>query len=159
MKSQIKGFSLVELLVTLSLISLLLVGTLISYRYFLQKNTLITMEDKLKTAIQYARVTAFSLDRSLYLAALPNKTDWSSGIGLYDAITSEILYEWRWTKSVWHVQWEGFGAGQYLKIAANPLHAASNGQISIQNTSTGEEARLVINRMGRVRTEQTVFHN
>jgi len=152
MKNVSKGFTLVELMVVLLISSLLITASLASWQYFQQKNALSSRENTLKTAIQYARIMAFSLNRPVYFKALSEKEDWSKGLRLYDALKQEMLYEWTFNPAIWQVTWQGFGS-KYLQIAANPRQSASNGQIIIKNRHTGEEKKLIINRLGRVRND------
>lgn len=152
MKNVYKGFTLIELMVVLLISSLLLTASLASWRYFQHKNALSSRENTLKTAIQYARIMAFFLNRPVYFTALSEKEDWSKGMRLYDVLKQEIIYEWTFNPTIWQVTWQGFGS-QYLQIAANPQQSASNGQIIIKNRQTGEEKKLIINRLGRVRND------
>lgn len=152
MKKVPKGFTLAERLITLAIISLLLMGSLASWHHFRQKNTLTILEKNLTTAIQFARLTALSNNKPVYIAAInpDDSKNWSHGMRLYDAGNHKMLYQWTWNKPYWIITWQGFGAS-HLQIAAHPKQAASNGQIIIKNPQTGEESRLVVNRLGRVR--------
>lgn len=79
---KVKGFTLLELVITMSLfLSLSIVG-IGSYVYFMKKNEQKTFIDELRTAIQYAKMQSIILGNSVYLAPLDISSSWSNGMAL-----------------------------------------------------------------------------
>ena len=151
---KLKGFTLIEVLVTL----VLLVGlTLISFNsasFLRHKNERQIIIDELGTAIQYAKIQAISLGHPVYLTSLDNQLNWSKGMVLTQDNNKNdktILYQWQWHHPGWNVVWSGANVSQKIILSNNPVNAISNGKFIIFDPFTKESVVIILNRLGRIR--------
>jgi prepilin-type N-terminal cleavage/methylation domain-containing protein len=150
-----QGFSLIELLLGLSLLAALFVCGLLVAPSLYQTNKIQTVAYTLKTAINFAKTEALSTGESLVLAPL-SASDWSKGMVLFvdhahhhqwtPDVTS--LHEWRWSDPNLRVIWRGFQSDNYLLFSPEMSRYAVNGYFLIFNKS--QRIQLVVNRLGRV---------
>ncbi len=91
-----KGFTLLELMVTLSILAIMMALAFPSFSSLLIKQKIKSKRDELMSAFQYARTEAVTQNRSVSICASPNpwdssptcskSTDWSTGwIVFYDS--------------------------------------------------------------------------
>lgn len=154
-KPKSKGFTLLELLCCILLVSLLFLQSLPSINRTLNKNQLEMAEDEINHAIAYARKMALIVNVPLALTPLPDSTDWSKGMVLFIdnklhrcQSGDKLLHQWQWNFSTVQIQWKGFESTQYILFANDLLHAATSGHFDLYSTY-GESKRLVLNRLGR----------
>ncbi|MDI9819889.1 MULTISPECIES: GspH/FimT family protein [unclassified Legionella] len=150
----IRGITLLELLIYLGLSGFILFMCLPSWSPFLHKNQLNLVVDELNSAIHYARNMALVSESALLLAPLPHK-DWSEGMILfvdnpkhqYES-GDKLLYQWQWTHPGVQLSWKGFQSNDYLLFSNDLNHAALSGHFDI--VSEFAHVKLVVNRFGRI---------
>lgn len=152
---KIKGFTLLEVIVVLSLficLSLFSINTLSLLR---EKNERQMIIDEIKMAIQYAKFQGINLGHTLYLTPVDPELNWSKGMELkqLNKITGqmELLHQWQWQHRHWNVSWLGANANTKILISNNPSHAISNGTFTLNNTKTKESVIILLNRLGRIK--------
>ncbi len=150
-----KGFSLIELLVTLTFIAILALSSIGSFSYFVRKNEQQMILDELRTAVQFARIQAVNLESTLSLSPLDTSQDWAKGVVLrqlnHKTKIPELLYKWQWSHPHWVIEWSGIGSSHNIILANNPGNSISNGHFTLTNNQTKKQVILVLNRLGRVR--------
>lgn len=152
---KIKGFTLLELLITMVLLVTLSTIGVVSYSYLLQKNERQTMVDELRTIVHYAKIQALILGHPVFLSSLIDPSDWSHGIVLNTrSIKSnkiEVLYQWQWHHPQWSLTWNGMSTSDKVVFSNNPASAISNGRFTLINYHTHQQVSLVLNRLGRIK--------
>lgn len=150
-----KGFTLLELLFTLSIIAVLSAVCGVSLSYFTSKNEQQVILDEIRSAIVYAKLQALSLGDQVVLSSLDNTNNWSQGMVLVHFNkknnNKETLYQWRWHHPHWLLEWSGMNSYNKLILSNNPLTAMSNGHFKLTNIHTNEHLDIVLNRLGRIR--------
>lgn len=156
----LSGLTLIELLIVLTLMS---VVTLMSAPMFLaiyQKNQLEITKNELGAVIRYARNKALEYHVSLILAPVPPLTDWSKGMILFIdnknhkySAGDQLLYQWGGAPDGIQVSWRGFFSNDYLRFSPELREAATSGHFDLINAHSSH-CKLIVNRIGRV-TEQT----
>lgn len=157
---KIKGFTLLELLITMTLfISLSIIG-IGSYTYFLKKNEQKTIIDELRTAIQYAKMQAIILGSPVHLAPLDTSSNWSNGMVLNfvnkKTNKMERIHQWQWNHPRWFLNWEGVGSANRIGFSTYPGQAISNGRFILINKDNQEQVTLILNRLGRIRVSNNL---
>ncbi|KTD41179.1 GspH/FimT family pseudopilin [Legionella parisiensis] len=152
---KVKGFTLLELVITMSLfLGLSMVG-IGSYTYFMRKNEQKALIDELRTAIQYAKMQAIILGNSVYLAPIDATCSWSKGMILSflnkETNTIEPIYQWQWSHPRWELNWEGVSATNKIVFSTYPGQAISYGRFILINKNTHEQFIIILNRLGRIR--------
>ena len=153
------GFTLIELVISLSIVATVLIFTIPFASSLHQKNQLQTRQDEIKAAIRFAKTQAQTIGKNLILTPLPNSNNWSKGMQLFIdnpkhryTPDATILHEWQWNSSNVQMSWHGFQSNHYLLLAADSSRNATNGYFLIQANSQ-RPVKLVVNRLGRVRLE------
>ena len=157
---KIKGFTLLELVITIALfIGLSLLG-IASYSYFINKNEQQTIIDELRAAIQYAKIQAIILGNPVYLAPIDSSSDWSNGMVLsfFDKQTNQaqLIYQWQWSHRRWSLNWEGAGSTNKIIFSTFLGQAMSNGHFTLINKVTHEQFTVILNRLGRIRVSNNL---
>lgn len=152
----IRGFTLIELLICLAIVSLVVLFSMPETFSHYHKNQLKTLKSELITAIAYARNEALLRGQRLALAPLDSK-NWSEGMMLFIdnkehqyRKREELIHQWQWHSKIAHLSWKGFRSDNYLIFAPDIGEATCSGHFKITNAQ-GEEAILIINRIGRIR--------
>lgn len=152
---KIKGFTLMELLITISVFVVLSIIGIASYAYLLQKNEQQTIVDALRTAIQYAKIQAIIHNNPVYLVPLEVTGDWSKGMALNflnkKTNQTELIYQWKWNHPNWSLSWSGVNAANRISCANNPTQAISNGHFNLINKQSKEHVTIILNRLGRIK--------
>lgn len=152
---KIKGFTLLELLICISISALLITIGIVSYTSLIEKNELNIIEDELRTAIQYAKNQALILGKTVVLSPVKPTLDWSQGAELgslnYRARQFESLYSWQWHHPSWIITWVGIHSSNKITFTNNLSHAISNGHFILENSRTHESKVIILNRLGRLR--------
>jgi len=151
-----RGFTLMELLLCLCLISIIGFFSLTYLPPLYKKNHVEAISADIKTAIHAAKLQALVMGKTLVLTRLPDTKDWSRGMLLFEdnanhQFTPDIkpLYQWHWKSTGTHVSWHGFRSSEYLLFATDLNSCVTNGFFTIQNN--GQLVKLIVNRVGRVR--------
>lgn len=150
------GFTLLELLLCLSLLGIIAFFSLPYTPSLYKQNQLQTVTAEIKSAIHTAKMQALVVGKTLALTPLPDADDWSEGMLLFvdnakHQYTPHVkpLYEWHWKSAGTHVSWHGFQSKDYLLFATDLRSSTTNGYFVIKNAQ--QQAKLIINRVGRVR--------
>ena len=147
-----KGFTLLELLLCLSLVSLIAFFSLLYTSSLYKKNQLQTVTAEIRNAIHAAKMQAFIIGKPLALTHLPHTKDWSEGMLLFvDNAKHQCvqpLYKWHWKSGI-EVSWHGFQSKDYLLFATDLRSSMTNGYFVIRNAQ--QHVKLIVNRVGRVR--------
>jgi Tfp pilus assembly protein FimT len=154
---KIKGFTFLELLITLSIVMILSIIGIASYSSLIQKNELQVIEDELRVAIDYAKIQSIMLEQTVSLSPLTSSLNWAEGakLSVLNKKTGELrlLHQWQWQHSRWSIAWRGVRSSSSLNFSNHLTHAISNGQFSVVNLDTQQEVTMVLNRLGRVRVK------
>jgi prepilin-type N-terminal cleavage/methylation domain-containing protein len=151
----IKGFTLLELLITMVLLTILATLSVSSYSYLVHKNEQQVIIDELKTAVQYAKMQALILGKSVSLEPIDQSFNWAHGLLLSTwnnkIHQSETLYQWQWHHPHWQLTWKGVYSKDKILFSDNPGGAISNGHFILINISTAQNKMIILNRLGRIR--------
>lgn len=154
---KIKGFTLLELLITLVLLACLSALAAASYSYLLRNNEQQVIVDELRTAVHYAKIQALILGNPVALSPLDASLNWSTGMVLSTWSKKNnkmaILYQWQWHHPRWNLTWIGARSSERVLVSNNPASAISNGHFTLTNADTHQNVRIVLNRLGRIRIE------
>lgn len=147
------GFSLIELLLVLVLVSMLFMFVSPFTTQWLQQKYAMTMLNDVKIAMEHAATEALVRGQTIRLTPCRGCSSWSEGLSITSAHPDNtLLYEWRWPKSAYRVTWNGFIANDYLQFSTDLRHAALNGYFTIVNAEQ-QGWKLVVNRLGYQRVE------
>ncbi|MBA2711052.1 MAG: GspH/FimT family pseudopilin [Tatlockia sp.] len=153
-----RGFSLIELVVGLLIVSILFFFALPFSLSMMQKNQLEVVKNEIISAIHFAKTTSVLRGLPLVLAPLPQADNWSAGMLLYVDNDkhefnekSELIYEWHWKHPGINVSWQGLYTKNYLLFSTTLQSRALSGHFIISNKQ-GNRVQLIVNRLGRIRT-------
>jgi prepilin-type N-terminal cleavage/methylation domain-containing protein len=145
------GFSLLELLICLSIVTILLLGSISSTQPLITKNNREILEDEIKGAIEFAKLQSLFSGQDLVLTPFSNNKDWSDGMRLYR--DKEILREWHWPSRHITITWQGFHSDNYLLFSSDINSNTLNGTFKLTD-SDHNLSKLIVNRLGRVRVSK-----
>ncbi len=150
------GFTLLEILLCLLLLSIVIFFSLSYTPLLYKKNQSQTISADIKNAVHTAKMQALLQGQALALTSLSRTSNWSDGMRLVvDNPThhyeedSETLYEWHWTSTGTQVEWHGFQSNEYVLFATDLRSSRTNGYFLIKNVD--QQIKLILNRLGRVR--------
>lgn len=146
-----KGISFIELIFTLAIIACIAIFAMQDHSALHKKNEVIVLKENLATALRYAKISAMTQGKAVYLVPL-NPKNWADGIAMVTSKDKIQLYQWEWKYSAWEISWQGFHTENYLTVAANPQHSASNGRFILVHKISRETISLSVNRLGRIYT-------
>ncbi|RUR12179.1 prepilin-type N-terminal cleavage/methylation domain-containing protein [Legionella sp. km772] len=145
------GFTLLELLFTLSVLAILILFSFSSLLQMKQKNEREFLINEIGNAISYAKINARARGHTLTLLPKAPHINWSQGMELFaDETCEKLLYTWSWRLAYWHVEWLGVNGLKRIKLSGN-TQAMSNGRFVLTNIRTEEKITLYLNRLGRVK--------
>ncbi len=152
------GFSLLELMITLGLITIVLFIAIPFTHSFGNKHLLNTRVKMIEAVISYSQNQALTLGRAVALAPLSGD-NWSSGMRLYvDTHANHryqagdrVLREWHFGGGKLSISWQGFLSDSYLVFSDRLAQSVLNGRFILTNHSGEVMKQLVINSLGRVR--------
>ena len=151
----IKGFTFIEIVIVLILITVLTLLSVGSSSQLISNNEKQALVDDIRSIMQYARVQAVSRGHTVYLAPLDAELNWSKGVVLtqYNKKMNrdEVIHQWQWSYHHWTVNWSGVHASHNIAFAHDTVHAISNGTFTLCNILTHEKIEIIVNRLGRVR--------
>lgn len=152
----ILGFTLLELLISLSILSIVCLFSLPFLSSFYQQNQLQVTQQEIQEAIRFAKTQAYLMQESLLLVPIDSRDDWSSGMRLLVdnpqhryTPQARVLHEWHLRSANIHIHWQGFQSNRYLLFSENLRHHAVNGYFLIQ-INNGLMRKIVVNRLGCV---------
>lgn len=170
-----RGFTLIELMVTIAIISIMLVLVAPSFSDFLRKQRLLSAADSVASAIGQARTRA--LAQNTYVTVAPINGDWANGwqvfsegqnpdgvynpstdtlLNQYDALTNGLKVTY---SSTAYVGGNGSASGNYLIYSPNGYTASKTKQPQVTaafnvayQDGTGPARIIIVNALGRART-------
>lgn len=150
------GFSLIELVIVLSILSFLCLFGISYIASLYRNNQLQKTADEIKQAIHFAKIEAHTIGHTVILKSLSENSDWSLGMRLFvDNKTHEyqsnslLLAEWHWYNPRIQVSWEGFESTTYLRFSPSLVDRAVNGHFTV-HSSAQHQIQLIVNRLARV---------
>lgn len=150
--TKIKGFNLIEILISLVIIAILAsIATPFSSN-ILSKWQMKSVIQDIESAVTLARNLALTQARVIYIEPI-NKNSWSSGIQVVQVEASSaksIVHIFQWFYPKLHVHWSGFQYKDKIRFANNLINAGSNGHFIIE--LAGNKQKIVLNRIGRIRS-------
>lgn len=149
-----KGFTLLEMIMVLFIVSILSFIGIQSMPNFMSRNEKEILIDEIKMAVDYAKTRSVNAGKRLKLLPLDNDLNWSKGAQLLEVKTQKIDHVWQWRHAHWAVYWQGVHASKTILLTPNPMNAISNGHFNLINLDTKEEVHLVLNRLGRLKIEE-----
>ncbi len=156
-----KGFTLIELIITLSVFSILALMSFSSTQLFISTNEEQIIIDEIRTAVQFARSEAYNIGFPVLLSTFNDEADWSNGISIsrFNKKLGQFqpVYQHRWHHTHWLIQWSGIKLGNQIHFSNNPMDALSNGHFSIHNPYSKKTTILILNRLGRLRKADTIM--
>lgn len=164
-RSKHRGFNLLELLVTLAIVSILAGISIPSLASLINNSRADTTQSKLIRAISSARTLAITQRNISTLCPDENCSgEWTNGFILFadennNAVVDgeEIIYERFYNSEKMAVRWAGSGGANYLKFSPTGV-ARQFGRFHICPKSSkplnskAQQRAMVINRQGRLRT-------
>ncbi|MGQ3887445.1 pilus assembly FimT family protein [Legionella sp. CNM-1927-20] len=151
------GFTLLELLIVISIISLLLLFSIPGQQQLYEQNQLKIVSNRLKSVVQYGRNMALARDVILALAPLNNQ-NWSQGLVLFidnkkhQPSQDKIIQIWQWASHSIHISWQGFQSTNYLLFSPNLKNASCNGHFLLV-TKNNLPKKIILNRFCYVHDE------
>lgn len=153
-----KGFTLIEILIALSISAILFMFVFPFGQDFILKNKLSARTEEIVSALHYARSQAALLEQPLLLTSI--QENWSEGMKLfidkndnrlYDS-PDILLFQWTWNDSDLNISWHGMYE-KYLLFTPRELDSVLGGTFYIcSSLKNGRQIRM--NRLGRLRVEQ-----
>lgn len=152
------GFTLIELVVTISLLVLCFCFIIGFNQHFFEKNKIDILANQVINSIHYSRNMALISGQDLTLNAIDASGDWSAGMILFvDNPThhytaqDKLIYHWQWQPTTQlQLVWRGFKSTNYLTFAKTLRRSTVNGHFVILKDGV-EMQRIVVNRLGRVK--------
>ncbi len=165
------GFSLVELMVTLAVLLFLLAVAIPSLIPFVEKTDITATSQSLREGLAIARAEAIkraslvqvcNLDAEAMQCAGTTKSGrrvWQDGFMVFDDVdkdaefsesVDQLLYVAHFSPSL-NVDW---GRGDYLVYASSGALKFGNGSFRIQNSESEQGLKLILNIVGRVRSDE-----
>ncbi|OGV51636.1 MAG: hypothetical protein A3F46_08375 [Legionellales bacterium RIFCSPHIGHO2_12_FULL_42_9] len=152
------GFTLIELVVTVSVLAVIFCFVLGFNHAFFVKNKIYVLEKQLINGLHYSRNRAFILGRDVTLNPIEASGDWSAGMILfvdnprhYYTKQDKLIYTWQWQQSPrLKLVWRGFRSTDYLTFAKTLRRSTVNGHFVILQDGV-EVRRIVVNRLGRTK--------
>ena len=149
---KLKAFTLVEVLLSLSLLAMVFFFTIPMYSAFHEKNQIQVIAEDINAAIRYAKTYAMTQEKNVILMPIDHSKDWSMGmqLSIYNSAHQyQLIHEWDWHSPNVQVDWHGFQSKHYLLFSADPRQNDVNGAFTITGSARG--LKLVINKLGRIR--------
>lgn len=140
--------------------AMMLLSGAAAYRTFIEKNQLTSVVDNVISALQFARFTAMTSQRTITFCArgMDNQcgSDWQEGLFILDEKNETVLRYVDAIPAGYQLQWKStLGETDALRFRANGFTRGQQGSFLICNKTKPHalSARIVILRTGRVRSE------
>lgn len=158
-----KGFSLIDLLIVLSIISITLGIGIPSFDHLLKQNQSRTTMRQLATVLNYARTLAVSSTEVVTICPWQNNScgkDWQKGLLIFidknnngKRDHSENVDRVELTDLSGDLRWRAFGSKRYLKYRPSGSAFQQNGSFTYcpENLDPRYAHQLIINNSGRIR--------
>lgn len=153
------GLSLLEFIIVISLMATMLLSSVAAYRTFIEKNQLTSIVNNLISALQFARFTAMTSQRTITFCAqgVDNQcgSNWQRGQIILDEKNETVLRYVDVLSSGYQLLWKStLGESDALRFRANGFTRGQQGSFLICNKTKphAPSARIVILRTGRLRS-------
>jgi len=155
-----KGFTIIEVLTTVVIISGLFFILMPLGQSFFSKNLLEKRVNSISKAIKFARNKAVLDGKNIVLSGINDKDGWLSGMQMFIDNTGnyhfepgdEMIRKWQWEQRIIKVSWHGFSSDNYLLFSNKLKKSVLNGYFSLsQNNKV--KSKIILNRLGRLRIE------
>jgi type IV fimbrial biogenesis protein FimT len=172
MKHKTTGFTLIELILTLSIVSIILSLAIPSFTQFLDKSKVRANTQRLVQVLQLSRTTAISENVLVTVCPTDNgadcRSDWSQGYmsfkdndgnRSFDSI-DEKLFEFISNDEKSVISWRAFGIKSSLQWLTTGITNHQNGTFELCYDNNAELARgLFITKAGRIRYSKDTDNN
>lgn len=146
------AFSLLELLITLTLISLLALIAAPSFATLVEQNRMYSLRDQLQSQLFLARTSSVLHNRDVEVCGSSDgqlcDDQWLRGWLIRFASDSQIIQQTQLTAQE-HINWTG--ATQKIRFHSNGTSPLGNGRFYICDSHQAIALQIVINRQGRLR--------
>lgn len=146
------AFSLIELLITLILITLLVSIALPSLAGLAERSRITSLRDQLHAQVQHARASSVLHNRDVEVCGSSDgqqcDDQWQRGWILYFVDTQQIISQQQLTTRD-HIMWAG--ATNRIRFHDNGTSPLGNGRLYICDQQQVVALQIVINRQGRLR--------
>lgn len=142
------GFTLIEILLSLSIVGLLLVLALPLSQAFSNKNHAQLVEQDIRAAIHYARTMAYKNAGPLTLVPLREDHEWSKGLLLLSG--KKTIFQWEWQDKNIQVRWKGFRSNDAIYFSNILRQSTANGYFLINTQGGMYQKKIIVNRLGRI---------
>jgi type IV fimbrial biogenesis protein FimT len=146
------AFSLIELLITLTLITLLASIALPSFAGLVERNRIYSLRDQLQAQLQYARASSVLHNRDLEVCGSSDgqgcDDQWQKGWALHFADSAQIVSHQQLSPNQ-RIMWAG--ATDRIRFHGNGTSPLGNGRFYICDLHQTVVLQIVINRQGRLR--------
>lgn len=151
------GFSLLELVLVLFLISLIFAFGLPLHSHWHQTQVAWVMQTDIEQAMEQGMQESLVLGEPLRLVPMQGE-DWSFGMALVRETDIgkrplAYLYTWPWQQRVWHMTWHGFLSQTFLRFTPDISQLSLNGYFFLEQDHA-ENITILVNRMGRMRIKK-----
>ncbi len=147
-----QAFSLIELLVTLSLVATLASIALPSFANLIERNSLQNLRNQLQAQLNHARASSVLHNRDVEVCGSTNGQDcddqWQKGWLLHFVDKNVVISQQQLTSQE-HIMWTG--ATKRIRFHGNGTSPLGNGRFYICNKLQAVALQIVINRQGRLR--------
>ena len=164
------AFSLTELLLTLTISSILLGSSIPFFTGILMNNRAVTISNDLLTALQIARSEAVKRNQDFTLCkssdSLSCGGSWSDGWIIFSDIDHDrrldlldgdtLLYAKRFTDMGFDISWNAFRSDNYIQYNAHGFIHSNNGTFRLcpPDNNVHYARAIIINRVGRARVSK-----
>lgn len=150
-----RGFTLIELMIVLSLIALLAVLCVPALIHIKQKNNLTRVEHELISALMLARNQSVTQNKPLNLVPSHPSNNWSYGMMLIDShekddMPQKALQHFDWSDSKVVISWHGFASDKALRFSPDFKTSDCSGHFLLKYAKLPVR-KLIVNRLGRIR--------
>ncbi|TNF65636.1 MAG: prepilin-type N-terminal cleavage/methylation domain-containing protein [Gammaproteobacteria bacterium] len=164
------GLTLIELLIVLTILSLLVGGTIISWNLFFKKNQATVTIDKVYMLLTYAKAKSYQSRLPVIVcSSVDNKTCidglWQNQLLVFidhnankrfDGDDKLINHHLRLPKG-FILRWQGFPRGNYLQFKPVSLLSSSNGTLTLCHKDKNDTVSraLIISKSAMIRYAET----
>jgi len=147
-----RAFSLIELLITLTLLALLASIALPNFSGLVERNRIKALRNLLQTQINHARASSVLHNRDVVVCGSSDGQNcdnrWDTGWLLHFSDTEELLSQHRLSTQD-RLRWAGFN--KKIRFHGNGTAPGGNGRFYFCNNQNEVVLQMVLNRQGRLR--------
>lgn len=146
------GYTLVELLLSMALLSFLLLFVSVSFTKHHRQQQALQLAKQIQQALQFSRLKAYALNKPVVLFFFDKMHGGANGMALYvdnpkhQPQKDALLYQWHWRQENLPLIWHGFRNHSYLVFKPSLRESTINGTFLIG--PPGKQIRLLVNRLG-----------